>query len=160
MNGYKGYQASDASENPERGDAVLSLQTAERMLPLVQRIVDDFLVSRNHLARLQPEEAKLDRARRHLDWPARQRRYSLKEEVAAAEHGVHGAREELELLGVVILDPTLGRVGFPTIVNNRKAFFSWQPGEERLHSWHFAEERQCRPIPPAWLNELSVSMAK
>ena len=36
MNGYKGYQASDASENPERGEVVLSLQTVQRMLALVR----------------------------------------------------------------------------------------------------------------------------
>src|SRR5437764_8633062 len=94
MNGYKGYQASDASENPERGEVVLSLQTVQRMLPLVQRIVDDFLVSQNLLARLQPEEATLDRSRRTLDWPGRQRRYRLKDEVARAEHGMQSAREE------------------------------------------------------------------
>jgi hypothetical protein len=157
MNGYKGYRASGASENPDRGEVVLSLQTVQRMLPLVQRIVEDFLCSQKVLERLLPEEDVLDRQKRTLDWPGRQRRYRLKDEVAQAESGMLGAREELEELGIVLLDPAPGRVGFPTMVNNRKAFFSWQPGEEGLHSWHFEEETQCRPIPPAWLKEITAT---
>jgi hypothetical protein len=157
MNGSKGYRASDAGEIPERGDVVLSLKTVQRMLPLVQRIVEDFLSYQQALVRLQPEEERLDRRKRTLDWPERQRRYRLKDEIARAATGLASAGEELAELGVVLLDTDFGRVGFPTMVNNRKAYFSWQPGEESLHSWHFAEETQCRPIPPAWLKEISLS---
>jgi hypothetical protein len=157
MNGYKGYRASDASENPDRGEVALSLGTVQRMLPLVQRIVEDFLNSQKALARLHPEEEMLDRRKRTLDWPGRQRRYRLKEEVADAEARMLAAREELEILGVVVLEAELGRVGFPTMVNNRKAFFSWHPGEDGLYSWHFEEETVCRPIPPAWLKEVGMT---
>ena len=157
MNGYKGFRASDASENPDRGEVVLSLKTVQKMLPLVQRIVEDLLDGQRTLVRLHPEEEMLDRRKRTLDWPGRQRRYRLKEEIAQIENGLLAARDELELLGVVLLDAESGRVGFPTMVNNRKAFFSWQPGENGLHSWHFEEETQCRPIPPAWLKEIGVT---
>lgn len=157
MNGSKGYRASDAGEKPDRGEVVLSLKTVQRMLPLVQRIVEDFLKNQRALLRLQPEEEMLDRNKRTLAWPERQRRYRLKEELASVESSLVGARAELEELGVVVLDTDLGRVGFPTMVNNRKAYFSWQPGEDTLHSWHFAEETTCRPIPPAWLKEISVA---
>lgn len=157
MNGSKGYRASDAGEKPDRGEVVLSLKTVQRMLPLVQRIVEDFLKGQKAMERLLPEEEILDRKKRTLDWPERQRRYRLKDELASVECSLQGAREELDGLGVVMLDSDLGRVGFPTMVNNRKAFFSWQPGEETLHSWHFAEETMCRPIPPAWLKEIGVS---
>jgi hypothetical protein len=157
MNGYKGYRASDASENPDRGEVVLSLKTVQKMLPLVARIVDDLLDGQRALVRLHPEAEILDRRKRTLDWPSRQRRYRLKEEIAHIENGLLAARDELEMLGVVLLDPESGRVGFPTIVNNRKAFFSWQQGENGLHSWHFEEETQCRPIPPAWLKEITVT---
>ena len=37
------------------------------------------------------------------------------------------ARTELEALGLALIDPDLCQVGFPTMVNNRKAFFSWRP---------------------------------
>ena len=45
------------------------------------------------------------------------------------------------------------KIGFPTIVNNRPAYFSWIPGDEALRFWHFADEIARRPIPPAWLRE-------
>ena len=52
--------------------------------------------------------------------------------------------------------PLLAGLGLP-MVNNRRAYFSWQLGEEGLHSWHFLEETACRPIPTTWLKELSLS---
>ena len=156
MNGWKGYPASDAGEKPERGDVVFSLKTVQKMLPLVQRIVDDILHNQKALDRLIPEEDRLDRQRRQLDWPARQRRYQLKEQVAVVANALACARDELQELGVTLLDCDQGRVGFPTMVNNRKAFFSWHPGEDSLNSWHFAEENLCRPIPAAWLKEIAV----
>src|SRR3954454_17302304 len=122
MNGFKGNQAPDASERPEQGEIILSLSTVHKMLPLVRRIVDDILTSQKTLLRLQPEEERLDRQKRSLDWPKRQRRYRLKDEVAGAEHAIQDAREELQSLGVVLLDATIGRVGFPTMVNNRAAY--------------------------------------
>jgi len=156
MKGSKGNRAPDAFENPERSQVVLSLTTVYKMLPLVRRILDDILNCQKNLIRLHPEERRLDRQRRTLDWPSRQRRYQLKDEIAAVENSLTDAKEELQSLGVVLLDDDSGRVGFPTMVNNRRAFFSWQKGEEGLNSWHFAEEESCRPIPPAWLKEISL----
>jgi hypothetical protein len=157
MNGSKGYRASDANENPPRREVVLSLKTVSKMLPLVERIVTDILARQRDLFRLQPEEERLDRNRRTLDWPGRQRRYQVKEEVVNVERSLAKGHEELDELGLVLLDSDAGRVGFPTIVNNRPAFFSWQLGEDGLHSWHFAEETVCRPIPAAWYKELQNS---
>jgi hypothetical protein len=157
MNGSTGNKAFDASEKPERSEVFLSLNTAQRMLPLVQRIVEDILIYQRTLDHLQPEHDRLERKRRTLGWPERQRRYALGEEVAAAEGGLQNAFEEMQALGVSLLDPETGRAGFPTLVNDRRAFFTWQPGEETLRSWHFAGETLCRPIPSAWMNEIALS---
>lgn len=160
MHGSKGYQASDAGEKPDRDEVVLNLKTVQKMLPLVRRIVDDYVNCQQALARLEPEVEILDYKRRTLAWPARQRRYRLKEDVAQAESGLAAAREELELLGLVLLDTQIARIGFPTLVNNRRAYFSWEPGDDGLHSWHFADEAQCRSIPPAWLEEIALSASR
>ena len=155
MNGSKGYPASDAPDSPERGDTVLSLKTVQRMLPLVQRSVTDILAKQQTLTRLQTEEELLDDSRRALAWPQRQRRYAVKDERARADHDLHAALDELKGLGLILLDPAAGRVGFPTMVNNRRAYFSWQAGEEGLHHWRFADEDANREIPGAWLREIS-----
>jgi hypothetical protein len=157
MNGSTGNKAFGASEKPERGDVILSLSTAQRMLPLVQRIVEDILNKQEALARLAPEQEQLFRQRRALAWPERQRRYQIQEEIAAAERSLGEAQEEIQTLGLALLDAEIGRVGFPTLVNDRRAFFSWRPGEDSLQSWHFAEESMCRPIPTAWMREISLA---
>jgi hypothetical protein len=157
MSGTKGFRTPDASDKPERGETNLNLKTVQRMLPLVQRIVDDILASNKAVERLQPQERALDRQKRVLDWPERQRRYHIKEDLAEADMSLQNALVELRELGVVLLDGDLGRVGFPTIVNNRRAYFSWRPGEDGLHSWQFADEDVTRPIPMAWLKEISFS---
>jgi hypothetical protein len=156
MNGSMGNMAFGASETPA-SENVLSLRTVQRMLPLIQRIVDDIIRAQQEMVRLQPEQDRLESQKRVLAWPERQRRYDLMESISGTLRNLEAAHEELHELGVVLLDPQLGRVGFPTLVNNRRAFFSWQPGEDGLHSWHFAEETVFRPIPPAWLKELSMS---
>ena len=92
----------------------------------------------------------MDRQRRDLVWQERQRRYQVHEQVAAAEQHLQNALEELHNLGLALLEPEMGRIGFPTLVNDQRAFFSWQPGEDTLHSWQFADESASRPIPPSW----------
>src|SRR5262245_32600329 len=128
MNGSTENTKSGAFEKPSRRHAVLTLDTANRMLTLVRRIVDDLVQTQQHLNRLQPEQDRLDRQRRTLDWPERFRRYQLREEIAAEERHFQEASAELDVLGVMVFDVAKGRVGFPTIVNDRRAYFSWEPG--------------------------------
>src|SRR5436305_10097101 len=134
MSGPRSYSTSDASEKPQRNEVILNLQTVTKMLPLVQRIADDILRQHRTLVRLRPEEDALDRQKRQLDWPARQRRYQIKEELVRAEAALLEAVAELQELGLSLLDESLGMIGFPTLVNNRRAYFCWHPGETALQS--------------------------
>jgi hypothetical protein len=156
MNGSTENKAFGASESPDRGEGFLSLSTAQRMLPLVQRIVEDILKNHQVLEQIIPERDRLDRQRRSLTWPERQRRYQLREEADSAAANLQDARDELAQLGLTLLDADVGRVGFPTLVNDRRAFFSWRPGEEVLDSWHYAGESVCRPIPASWKKEIAL----
>src|SRR5262245_9724068 len=149
--GSTGNTASGAFEKPGRSSTVVNLETARRMLPLVRHIIGDIVQSRHTLERLQPEQERLDRHKCKLDWPQRQRRYQVREEMAATEQNVNQSLAELQGLSVILVDPELGQVGFPTIVNKRPAFFSWHPGEEELLFWHFADDPVRRPIPKMWL---------
>jgi hypothetical protein len=127
------------------------------MLPLVQQITNDIVVAHGTLVRLHPEEEHLDQLRKKLDWPMRSRRYQVKEELAKAEKDLEIAVTELRDLGLVILQEPEGRIGFPTMVNNRRAFFSWRLGDESLHTWRFADEDVDRPIPATWLKEITFA---
>jgi hypothetical protein len=157
MSGSTENQAQDASEKPGRKVA-LNLATARRMLPLVQRVVSDVMHCQSRLAQLRPEQERLDRQRRTLAWPQRYRRYQIREEVGNAERALQEALAELGNLAVALLDPVIGRVGFPTLVDNRRAFFSWQPGEDSLNYWHFPEDANLRLIPPHWTKAASIRL--
>jgi hypothetical protein len=150
MNGSTENTAFGASESPEPRETVLTLGTARDMLPLVHHIILDVLHQQKVLVRLQPEQEHLDRHRRELAWPARQRRYQVREDVAAAERELYSALAELQGLGVTLLDIETGRVGFPTLVNDRRAYFSWKPGDDDIRTWHFADEPALRVIPASW----------
>jgi hypothetical protein len=158
MNGSTGNTASGASEKPGRRETLLNLTTARRMLPLVRQILADLGEARQQLARLQPEQDRLDRQRHTLSWPERSRRYQLREEIAAGESALQQARSELEGLGVVLVNDEEGWVGFPTVVNGRRAYFSWKPGEEALRFWHFAGETVRRLIPASWTRADDITL--
>ena len=157
MSEHKSYPTSDAPDSPDTGEIVLSLKTVSKMLPLVRRIAGDIVTRHASLAKMQPEEDRLDRQRHSLDWPMRQRRYQVKEEIAGAEKELEILLSELRELGAVCLSETEGRIGFPTLVNNRRAYFSWIGDDKDLHSWRFADEETDRPIPASWLKELATA---
>ena len=117
-----------------RPDAVLTWEQTQRMLPLVRSIISDIVRLVNRVTAIEPEKERLDRHRHDLVWLERQRRYQLTDELDRAIAELQHARVELDALAVVLLDAELGLVGFPTLVNNQRAFFSWKPGEEGVSS--------------------------
>jgi hypothetical protein len=147
MSGPTEFRTSESSEKSR--PVAFTWSVAARMLPLIERIVSEILTRRRCLAGMYPEKARLDRRRRDLTWPDRSRRYQLQEEIATEEQNLTSARAELEFLGVALLDDD-GEVGFPTVVNDQAAFFSWKPGEKELRYWHFPNDTQRRTIPVAW----------
>jgi hypothetical protein len=150
MNGFTEPRASGASERPGPGDLVLTWDSSFAMLPLVGRIATDIVHHYERLGKLQPEQARLERNRRTLDWAGRSRRYQVQEELLALEKALTEAISELASLGVVLLEGSTGLVGFPTMVNDRRAYFSWRPGEDGLKYWNFAEDTARHPVPESW----------
>jgi hypothetical protein len=160
MNGFP-KRASNPSRPPNREVIVLDLPTVRKMLPLVRHIVADLLAVEQQLGGLLWEQGGLERNRRNLSWPERHRRYFLQDEVTRLDQQRRDAVAELEGLGVAVIDPAHGRVGFPTIVNTKPAFFSWQPGEEEVGFWHFAGDMERRrPIPVSWTKEAPLASFK
>jgi hypothetical protein len=160
MNGFP-KRASNPSRSQHRGGVVLDLPTVRKMLPLVRHIVSDLLAVEQALGGLLWEQGGLDRNRRDLTWPERQRRYFLRDEVSRLEQKRSDAVAELKGLGVEVIDPAQGRVGFPTIVNTKAAFFSWTPGEDDVAYWHFAgDNSRRRSIPASWAREEPLASFK
>ncbi|NBO92323.1 MAG: DUF2203 family protein [Planctomycetia bacterium] len=151
MSGFTENRTPSASEHAGAPARLLTWQAAKAMLPLVGRVAADVAAATQCLGALRTEQACLDELRRCLDWPRRQRLYELEEELRAAEANLRQVMGELDSLGVTLLDATRGLIGFPTMVNQRRAFFSWQPGEENLEYWQYAGELARRQIPSDWI---------
>lgn len=142
--------SNSASSKTRSKNVTLDLTTARKMLPLVRNIVSEIVGTRKHLDHLTTEQEALDDMRRSLDWTGRQRRYTVHDEVNRAEHTLSQAVRELNGLGVKLLDPTDGRVDFPTKINGRPAAFCWQLGQEELDQWHYSGEAHTRSLPKDW----------
>lgn len=157
MNGFTEPRASDASEQPGAGDQIMTWGASKAMLPLVGHIVGDIVENHRRHARLQPELSRLERRKRTLTWPERSRRYTIQDELVRLGQEMQGHLTELSSLGVVLLDMSAGLVGFPTVVNDRKAYFSWKPGEDGLKFWSFADEAERHLVPEHWTKPVMES---
>jgi hypothetical protein len=154
MSGFTENHAGGTSEM-ETGDLTMGqhLALARRMLPLVRRIIRDLLDGRQALARLRLEQGRLDRQRRTLPWDGRARRYQLQEELAEREVAVQDVLAELEVLGLELVSPEEGCVGWPVLVRGRRAYLIWRPGQESVRHWQYAGEATLRPVPLGWAEE-------
>jgi len=150
MSGFTENRASEASERPGGEPVVMTWGMAKAMLPLVGRIAADAVRLHDRLARIRPEKDRLDARRRTLAWPDRARRYELQEERDFVLKELQEVGAELDVLGVSLLHGPTGMVGFPTVVNDRPAYFSWRPGEEALGFWNYADDLLRRPVPVSW----------
>lgn len=150
-------RATNPAGKPRKKDITLDLSTAQQMLPLVRSIVTDIVTSRQAITKLTPEQERLERHRRDLVWLERQRRYQVKDELAAAEKTLTTALTELTGLGLNLVDDEIGEVDFPTKINGRAAAFTWKLGEDGLRNWHFSGEEQLRPIPNDWDQSSSLT---
>jgi hypothetical protein len=160
MSGYS-KRASNSSKSSAKTEIILDLPTVCKMLPLVQRIVAELMAIEQQHTQLLGEQESLDENRRNLSWPERKRRYDIQDDIDRAERGRRDLVSELEGLGITVVDAAFGRIGFPTIVNTKPAFFSWQPGEEEVNFWHFAgDSSKRRPIPASWKLDTPVASFK
>ena len=149
---------ADSSGQGRREVTALDLRTARKMLPLVKSILADIRTYHVRLNELNPEQDRLERNRRTLNWRDRDRRYNISEDIRATEANLTTAVGELDGLGVELVDVEAGAIDFPTRINGRSAAFSWQPGEEAVGFWHYKGEGTRRPIPADWLTSQNQAL--
>jgi hypothetical protein len=158
MNGFAERRTSGPAGRRDSTEGLLTWETASAMLPLAGRIAADLLVHQQRLAALLGEKADLDDRRHQLAWPARSRRYEIASEIAQLEEELRRFQAELQRLGVALLDPHVGLLGFPTIVNDQRAYFSWKPDEPVLAYWNYLADRNRHPVPSEWTRPAHESL--
>ncbi|MEY4392929.1 MAG: hypothetical protein RL595_178 [Planctomycetota bacterium] len=139
---------------------IMTLENAETMLPLASRVAEDLKVISSRVRLLRSEKNFYDKKKKKLNWKERRRAYEVTDELYFSELTLENIMVELKAIGVEPLIPELGLVGFPTLVNNRKAYFSWKPGEPCICYWNFSEELNRRPVPPTWYQDAKEESAR
>ena len=122
-----------------------TVDTANRMLPLVKRIVDDIVREYRALDMMRLDLITRGGSR-SAELPDDRRR-----EMESRIERVNRYLEELSDLGVQFKDWRLGLVDFPALRDGQPVLLCWKQGEERVEHWHDAAEGFAgrKPIEPA-----------
>jgi hypothetical protein len=131
-------------------DKVITIKLANKMLPLVSRIVADIVES----------AAAVDWRQGHLtqDFDAGDDLYGDELRAIEIELERDAARlakvqGELVSLGVELKDPLNGVVHFPAVMEGQPVYLCWRLGEDEVGFWHHRhegfEERRSLVVSPA-----------
>lgn len=153
MSGFAENQSTGQWAGRSSLGEILTWEESQAMLPLVSRIVRDVIHWTRALDEAESSLGGLPANTHHVDWEVRSKVYHLKDRLAECGRELRSAFLELEALRLTLLDQEVGVVGFPTLVNNRRAFFIWQMGEVTIAHWCYTCDPTRRLIPKAWIRE-------
>jgi hypothetical protein len=119
-----------------------SHEQARSMLPLLRLIVADISLSHRELT---DRRSHLRRMLRSHQGKARYQVYDqeiveMQKELADEARHLDDYISELERLGVILRSAHEGIVDFPTSIDDRRAFFTWQMGQDDVSDFHWHDE--------------------
>ena len=124
---------------------LISIEEANRMLPLLRRIVGD--ITRNweqiiyKRTELECLEKGVDSAGSSLSSTDRDSSLQgLKQELNGLIDRINNYIREVEDLGCFVEEFKRGIINFPSLYNGRKVFLCWKPEEESVGHWHELDE--------------------
>ncbi len=128
---------------------VFTVESANRTLPLVRRIVED-IVRQHRLWREKILELDLIASTTKADDP-RERAEQLEREAQALSREIDGYQHELEELGIELKDRRLGLVDFASEMNGRPVLLCWRLGEPEVQFWHEVDAGYAgrQPLSPS-----------
>lgn len=113
-----------------------TVETANRTLPLVRRIIED-LVRETALLRQHIKDREAIRGRKGpLDREGVARLHDAEEEIERLRSAIEGYVGEILEVGAEVKDFELGLVDFPGERNGKPILLCWKLGEKRLAWWH------------------------
>jgi hypothetical protein len=111
---------------------VFTVDEANRMLPLVERIVRDIVAAHGVLQERAGEYSTLDSEAPGTD----ERRRELRREIDSLTEQVNGYITELHRLGCLFKGFDEGLVDFYTLHGDQPVFLCWKLGEASIEWWH------------------------
>jgi hypothetical protein len=141
------------------------LSEAEGMGPLVRSILADVADAAAERVEAERHAKRAEALRSHKDYSKRLVYQQASQAVARADERISRCHQELEQLGVELVDAEDGVAGFPFKWSRnsnsrkvRKAYFLLKLSDDPMvgiQSWRFSGEREERRVPPHWLGQLS-----
>ncbi len=120
---------------------ILSIEDANRMLPLLEKIVSDLMGAWSDIIQRRTELELIDKGQSKLTVDAaNERKQDLKIELNALIDRINGYIREVEELGCFIEEFKRGVVNFPSLYMGRKVFLCWKPTDESVQYWHELDE--------------------
>ncbi len=116
---------------------ILSLEEANRMLPLLRRIVRDIM---EHWSLIVSKRAELETLERSGASADQSRVAEVKEDLNQLIDRINSYIKEVEQLGCFVEEFRRGIINFPTLYHGRKVFLCWRSGEEQISYWHELDE--------------------
>ena len=135
---------------------LFTLQEAERMLPLVRRIVQD-LTAEYPVWRAAVARFELLTGGARADWGETGELLAAREAVARHAERINRYLQELEGIGCVFKGFDAGLVDFYSLRDDRPIFLCWRLGEDRITHWHETDSGFSgrQPIDHAILSAVS-----
>ncbi len=109
-----------------------TVEEANRMLPLVRRVVTDIVAAHGERVDLIKEYGHLD----HDLESMRSRRVELDEQLQELTDRINAFIDELDRIGVVFKGFEEGLADFYAMMEDREVFLCWKLGESQIEYWH------------------------
>ncbi|MCI0650736.1 MAG: DUF2203 domain-containing protein [Planctomycetes bacterium] len=120
---------------------ILSLEEANRMLPLLERIVRDIMKTWEQIIQKRTELEYLEKSPEAAAATNREDQVQeLKADLNRLIDRINGYIREVEELGCFVEEFKRGVINFPSLYIGRKVFLCWKPGDARVSYWHELDE--------------------
>ncbi len=124
---------------------LISIEEANRMLPLLRQIVGDIMTNWERIIYQRTEleclEKGIDSTDGITDPPSRaDALQNLKQDLNSLIDRINNYIREVEDLGCFVEEFKRGIINFPSLHNGRKVFLCWKPDEPNVCHWHELDE--------------------
>ncbi len=145
------------------GSGGFSVQTANQMLPLLERIVSDLIALTKDLAVQQPQIHSIQKLRKPANFSVfTDELVAIKEAFNTDRQRLESCQRELESLGVHVDSLDEAVIDFPAFMNRRPVMLCWKVGEPEVVHWHEIQEdfRHRKPIAGHVFDPVTPSVAR
>ena len=119
---------------------ILSLEEANRMLPLLEKIVGDIMKTWQLIIQRRSELEGLENSPDAGIGDREEETQELKAELNRLIDRINGYIREIEDLGCFVEEFKRGVINFPSLYIGRKVFLCWKPGDTQVMYWHELDE--------------------